>query len=235
MNHFKVHFSTSIKAVLIFLLFIGSVACKSTESVSEKAEQSTDKPSLEEIYWEKIQSSRMSFTKADVDFMTGMIGHHAQALIISELAPENNASAEIQVLAARIINAQHDEIASMQQWLADRDQPVPEIHIDGLNLMIHGLEGHGSHADHTNMPGMLSQDQINELSEVKGSEFDRLFLEYMIEHHNGAVIMVNELFETDGAVQDEEAFRLAADIQVDQITEIERMRMMLEKLSEQRD
>lgn len=234
-NHFIPHLSSFLKVVVVFLLFIGTVACKSSESTSADSDQAKDMSAMEEIYWERIQNSRLSFTDADVAFMIGMIGHHAQALIISGLAPENDASAEIQVLAARIINAQNDEIASMQRWLADRDQPVPEIHIDGLNLMIHGVEGHGNHADHTNMPGMLSQDQLQELYEAKGAEFDRLFLKYMIEHHNGAVVMVKELFGIDGAVQDEDAFRLASDIQVDQITEVERMRMMLEKLSEQQD
>lgn len=223
------------KVTLIILIISIISACKNTESTGETSDHANEMSAMEEIYWEKIQNSRLAFTDADVAFMIGMIGHHAQALIISELAPENNASSEIQVLAARIINAQKDEIASMQRWLADRNQAVPEIHIDGLNLMIHGVGDHGNHADHTNMPGMLSQEQLQELSEAKGAEFDRLFLEYMIEHHNGAVVMVKDLFGTDGAVQDEDAFRLASDIQVDQITEVERMRMMLEKFSEQQD
>ncbi|MEX0608026.1 MAG: DUF305 domain-containing protein [Balneolaceae bacterium] len=235
MNRFMIFESKTrsiIKITAIFLASLGVTACSGTETVvTEPASSSVDKSSLEALYWSRIDSSRMSFTDADVFFMTGMIGHHAQALIMSRLAPENGASKEIQVLASRIINAQKDEIASMQQWLKDREQPVPEVHIDGLNLMIHGAGGHGSHADHTDMPGMLSQEQLVELSETTGSNFDKLFLEYMINHHNGAVIMVKELFATDGAAQDEEAFRLAADIQVDQITEIERMKLMLSQLA----
>jgi uncharacterized protein (DUF305 family) len=171
----------------------------------------------------------MSFTQADVSFMTGMIGHHAQALIMSRLAPQNNASPRIQRLASRIINSQKDEIQSMQTWLERRNQPVPEVHIDGLSLMIHGIDDHGGH-DHTTMPGMLSDAQLKELSEAEGTEFDRLFLRYMIDHHQGAVTMVDKLVTTDGAAQDEDAFRLAADINADQMTEIERMRLMLDEI-----
>ncbi len=170
----------------------------------------------------------MRFTEADVKFMTMMIGHHAQALIMSDLAPKNGASPQIQTLAARIINAQKDEIATMQTWLQDRDQPVPEVHIDGLNLMIHGPGM--DHMNHKNMVGMLTQAQLVELSEAKGKEFDRLFLTYMIQHHTGATTMVQELISTDGAVQDEEAFKISADINVDQLTEIERMKLMLSQM-----
>lgn len=187
---------------------------------------------LEELYWARIDSSRTHYTDADVAFMYGMISHHAQALIMSDLAPKNNASSQIRVLAARIINAQNDEIRSMQQWLKDRDLPVPQIHIQGLQLMIHGVDNEHAHHDHTNMPGMLSQQQLEELAANKGENFDRLFLEYMIQHHSGAVLMVKDLFAADGAAQDEECFRLASDIQVDQITEIERMKLMLGNMTE---
>jgi len=157
-----------------------------------------------------------------------MIAHHAQALVMSRLAPENNASADIQRLAARIINAQKDEIATMQQWLKDRDQPVPKIEIEGLNLMVE-ISGK-PYTMYKKMKGVLSDQQLQELADAKGSAFDRLFLKYMIEHHSGAVHMVTNLFGTDGAAQDEQAFRLASDIQVDQRTEIERMRLMLNQL-----
>ena len=211
-------------------------ACSSSKNVSstgtanssdQKADQPT-KAELEEIYWARIDSSKMNFTEADVKFMTGMISHHAQALIMSGLAPENNASPQVQTLAARIINAQKDEIATMQTWLRDRGQPVPEVHIDGLMLMIHGTDM--DHSDHMNMAGMLSQEQLVELSNEKGRKFDELFLKYMIQHHQGAVTMVQTLINTDGAVQDEQAFRLSTDINVDQITEIERMKRMLDEI-----
>ena len=159
------------------------------------------------------------------------------------------------MLSARIINAQKDEIALMQQWLRDRGQPVPEVKIDGLQLTIdmpeaddpgmhadhdmhaeHDMQadpdmgGHGGHGDHAMMPGMLTQAELEELAAARGAEFDRLFLAGMIKHHGGAVTMVHELFETDGAGQDEAVFKLASDVQVDQTTEIARMTQMLEAL-----
>lgn len=179
---------------------------------------------IEAIYRARRDSARMRFTDADVRFVTGMIGHHAQALVMSRLAPSNGANPSIRTLAARIINAQQDEIAIMQRWLRDRDQPVPEVEIDGTVLMVHGAE----HA--MNMPGMLTPEQIRELEQARGPEFDRLFLTYMIQHHRGAVTMVGDLFEIDGAGQDEAIFKLASDINVDQITEIDRMERMVAAL-----
>ncbi len=163
----------------------------------------------------------MRFTAADVQFVTGMIGHHAQALVTSGLAPTHGASASIRTLAARITNAQKDEIDLMTQWLRDRGQAVPEVHISGTTLTVHGAE----HALH--MPGMLTTEQIQKLDGAQGAEFDRLFLTFMIQHHKGAVTMVHTLFGTQGAGQDEQVFKLASDIQVDQITEVARMERML--------
>jgi uncharacterized protein (DUF305 family) len=180
---------------------------------------------MEAIYRARRDSARMRFTEADVRFMQGMIGHHAQALVMARLAPTHGASPAVQTLAARIINAQQDEIATMQRWLRDRGQPVPEIHIEGTTLMVHGAE-HGAH-----MPGMLTAEQLRELDLARGPEFDRKFLGFMIQHHRGAVVMVDALFATDGAAQDEDAFRFASDAQVDQRTEIARMELLLEELA----
>lgn len=219
--------------VVFLILPLAAVltACSATEPATENQPDQSELSELEELYWSRIEESRSDFTEADVKFMTGMIGHHAQALIMSRLAPDNNASPSIQTLASRIINAQKDEIASMQKWLRDRNQPVPEIHIDGLNLMIMGLGDHHSMRHH-HMPGMLSREQLNELASLEGKEFDRHFLKFMIEHHQGAVIMVENLFAAEGAALDEEAFRLASDIQVDQKTEIERMNLMLHNMTD---
>jgi uncharacterized protein (DUF305 family) len=209
-------------------------ASESSGSVSSGTEISgtdmsgSDMAEREAIYWARQESARTRFTDADVHFMTGMIGHHAQALVMSRLAPTNGANSQVQTLASRIINAQQDEIAAMQKWLRDRDQPVPEVHIMGTTLMVHGDGDH----DSMNMPGMLTPEQIQELSEAQGEVFDRLFLTYMIQHHSGAVTMVDELFSTDGAGQDEAAFKIASDINVDQITEIARMERMLSTVSE---
>lgn len=223
MNNFLVRVIKS--AGFMFLLSGIFLSTVSTGNAQDKS-----KKELEELFWARQDSARMNFTKADVKFMTGMIAHHAQALIMSRLAPENGASQEIQTLAARIINAQKDEIKTMQAWLRDRGQPVPEVHIEGLKLMIHGLPADHMKMDHTNMAGMLSPAQLKELSEAKGKEFDRLFLKYMINHHAGAVTMVTELFNTAGAAQDGAAFKLASDIQVDQRTEIDRMQRMLDNM-----
>lgn len=223
--------------VLLFILLIGFTACSGSKSVTENGDNAEEVENgksieeLEELFYARQDSAKMNFTQADTDFMIGMIAHHAQALIMSRLAPENNASSQVQTLAARIINAQKDEIKSMQRWLEDREQPVPEVHIEGLNLMIHGLEGHHAHMDHSKMAGMLSDQQLEELANAKGQEFDRLYLKYMIQHHQGAVTMVDKLFSTDGAAQDEGAFRLATDIQVDQKTEIARMQLMLDEIT----
>ncbi len=228
-------FSNMLKSMMGLFLIVGLAACKSSEPATDKstdtATSTVKTDELEQLYWARQDSARMNFSEADVKFMTGMIAHHAQALIMSRLAPENNASPQIQTLASRIINAQKDEIRSMQTWLRDREQPVPEVHIEGLNLMIHGLPDHHMKMDHTNMAGMLSPAQLKELSEAKGEDFDRLFLKYMVDHHKGAVTMVTKLFNTDGAAQDEAAFRLATDIQVDQRTEIARMQLMLDEIT----
>ena len=179
---------------------------------------------LEAIYRARLDSALTNYHPADVHFMTGMIGHHAQALVMSGFAPENDAGPTIQRLCLRIISAQRDEIALMQSWLRDRGLEVPEIHIEGGHLMIHGPE----HAMH--MPGMLTEEQLAELGQAQGRDFDRLFLEYMIMHHKGAVTMVLDLFATDGAAQDDFVFKLASDIQADQGSEIDRMEKMLEEL-----
>ena len=179
---------------------------------------------LEALYQARADSALSGYHAADVHFMTGMIGHHAQALVMSGFAPENGAGPTIRTLCARIINAQKDEIDIMQTWLRDRGEQVPEIHIADGHLMIHGPE----HAHH--MPGMLSAEQLDELRHARGTDFDRLFLKYMIMHHKGAVTMVLDLFATDGAAQDDFVFKLASDIQADQGSEIKRMELMLEAL-----
>jgi uncharacterized protein (DUF305 family) len=197
---------------------------------------------MEAIYRSRIEASRQRFTEADVEFMTGMIHHHAQAVEISRLAPDRGASPSIQTLAARIINAQEDEIAIMQRWLRDRGRPVPELEVSEAGVSVrmndphssHGMHGgaHGAHAalGMGEMPGMLTPAQVAALSETRGEAFDRLFLTLMIEHHRGAVAMVHTLFATDGAGQDEEVFRFASDVQVDQATEVARMESMLSAL-----
>jgi len=169
----------------------------------------------------RADSVRHPYTPADIQFMSRMIGHHSQAIVISRWAPTHGASAAILTLAARIINGQQDEIATMQRWLRDRLQPVPHEKGPGLKMMMDGVE-------HTMpMPGMLSDADLRALDAASGPEFDRLFLSLMIRHHRGAVAMVKDLFGSYGAAQDETVFRLASDVNVDQSTEIDRMEKML--------
>lgn len=169
-------------------------------------------------------SNRYPFTEADVHFMSGMIHHHAQAIAMSRLAPTHGASPTIRTLTARIINAQSDEIALMQQWLREHGQPVPEPSPKGMKMTMGGEE-------HVMlMPGMLTEEQMKQLDEATGARFDELFLRFMIQHHQGALVMVKELFGTPGAGQDETTFKLAAGISADQETEISRMQKMLVEL-----
>jgi uncharacterized protein (DUF305 family) len=275
----------------------GTSLVESEETTSALVDKRVDRTDLSELFWARQDSAKMQFTQPDVDFMAGMIGHHAQALIMSSMASVNNASPSVVTLTKRIINAQKDEIGIMQRWLHDRNQMVPQVTIDGLQLFIeagsepslvfdsaqvahavkhfnkhgsymdnnhyqmmhgsemnhegmdhgtmehgtmdhggtemnhegmeHGTMDHSGMHDHSSMPGMLTQKQLEELALAKGTEFDRLFLTYMIQHHTGAIIMVKDLVETDGAAQEVQIGKLAGEINVDQKTEIERMRLML--------
>jgi uncharacterized protein (DUF305 family) len=175
----------------------------------------------------QLDSARSRYTEADVRFMSGMIDHHAQALVVAGWAASHGASSSIRTLAGRIINGQQDEIATMQRWLRDRGQPVPE---PGAGMK---MDMHGAGQDHL-MPGMLTAEQMRQLDQAKGPEFDRLFLTFMIQHHRGAVSMVTDLFDTPGAARDEAAFKLANDVSVDQTTEIARMQRMLATLPGER-
>lgn len=184
----------------------------------------------------RADSMRRPYTAADIAFMEGMIHHHAQALIMARMAPSHGASDAVKTLCARIINAQQDEIHFMQQWLLDRGQVVPTVTQSGevrtpssdgaMSGSMPGMDMSGA-ADHTLMPGMLTPAQLDTLDQARGPDFDRDFLRFMIQHHTGAVGMVTKLFATEGAGQDEVIFKLATDINVDQTTEINRMRKML--------
>jgi len=166
-------------------------------------------------------SLRHPYTKADIDFMTGMISHHAQAIVMARWAPTHGASPAVQTLCSRIINAQSDEINLMSQWLRVRRQPVPEPSPHGMKMTMNGME-------HVMlMPGMLTDEQLQQLDNARGADFDRLFLAFMIQHHQGAVAMVKTLFDSYGAGLDDLVFKFASDVNIDQTTEIARMEKML--------
>lgn len=157
------------------------------------------------------------YTQADVNFMTGMIAHHAQALIMSRWAPTHGASPELLTLTSRIINSQQDEIQTMQRWLRDHGKPVPQGSAQHLTM---GMM----------MPGMLTDRQMAQLDSSRGPEFDRMFLRLMIQHHTGALTMVDTLFAKYGAAQEDLVYKIASEIQSDQTTEIARMQKMLTAL-----
>jgi uncharacterized protein (DUF305 family) len=166
-----------------------------------------------------VDSARARYTEADVYFMSGMIHHHAQAVLMAGWAPTHGGSPAIRALCERIVVGQRDEIALMQRWLRDRHQTVPEG--DASHDMMPGMDSSSM------MPGMLTAEQLGQLDRARGPEFDRLFLTFMIQHHQGAITMVNTLFGSQGAGEEEIVFRFASDVYADQTTEIDRMQKML--------
>jgi uncharacterized protein (DUF305 family) len=215
----------------ILVATITTVACSSASRGAPPPSPqpaTSDRGELAAIAKARADSVRHPYTEADLHFMSTMIGHHAQAIVMAGWAPTHGASPSVRTLAERIINAQQDEIATMQQWLRDRGQPVPEARATGMKMTMNGGE-------HTMlMPGMLTEDQMKELDQAKGSESDRLFLTFMTQHHRGAVSMVQDLFGSYGAAQDETVFKFANDVNVDQSTEIARMETMLAALTPER-
>jgi uncharacterized protein (DUF305 family) len=181
----------------------------------------------------RADSGRPAYTAADVRFIQGMIAHHAQAVRMARWAATHGASESVQILAGRIDVGQRDEIAFMQRWLRERRQPIPDP--DARHDMgSHRMPMPGTSAAGTLTPGMLTPEQLAQLDAARGSEFDRLFLTFMIQHHEGALTMVQQLFSSPGAGQDVNVFRFASDVEADQTTEIERMRTMLATSSESR-
>ena len=164
--------------------------------------------------------TRVGYTAADVKFMQGMIGHHAQAVDMSALVAARTSRPAMKLLAERITISQRDEIAFMERWLKARGEAVP-----AADAHQHAAMGHGAL-----MPGMLTQAELDALAKASGVEFDRLFLEYMIRHHEGAIAMVRALFASPGAGQEPELFVFAREVEADQAAEIRRMRALLSEL-----
>jgi uncharacterized protein (DUF305 family) len=168
-----------------------------------------------------VDLSKVQHTAADVKFMQGMIGHHSQAVEMVTLLKTRSAREDMRLLGQRIEISQEDEIKMMQRWLEVRGQEVPGPH---------AMHMHGAML----MPGMLTEEEMAQLTEAKGAEFDRLFLEGMIKHHGGALTMVHELFDTPGAGQEVEIFSFASDVDADQRMEIDRMGAMLNAIAKER-
>jgi uncharacterized protein (DUF305 family) len=169
---------------------------------------------------------------ADVQFMQGMIMHHAQAVEMTALIESHTENKDVRSLGARISHSQADEIRFMKRWLVARGQPIEEK----MPEMDHTKMDHSKMHDmrnmkmsHELMPGMLTAEQMAALKKAKGEEFDRLFLTGMIQHHGGALTMVKDLFDAAGAGQDAELFNFATDVDSGQRAEIRIMQNMLEK------
>lgn len=184
------------------------------------------------------------YTDGDVHFMQAMIAHHRQALVMTALVDDRTGSRDIPLIAERIEVSQRDEIARMEKWLADRGEEVPEDHgaehggeaHAGMEHagMQHDVETHARHmgesASHGAMPGMLSRAELDALRAASGAEFDRLFLDLMIRHHEGALVMVEALFASPSSGQEPEIFQFAADVDADQRMEIDRMHSLRRSL-----
>jgi uncharacterized protein (DUF305 family) len=168
---------------------------------------------------ESVDLSRVHYTAADVRFMQGMISHHAQALEMTALVPARSQSEDMEKLSLRIELSQADEIDMMQGWLRARGEEAPDVHAH---------HAHGA----TLMPGMLTQEEMGRLAVAKDTAFDALFLELMIKHHQGALIMVEDLLSQPGAGQDSDIFAFTSDITADQSMEIDRMGAMLATFKE---
>src|SRR5262245_33245860 len=203
-------------AALAVLLLIANTACAHKARLSLQNQKSIHHPTPDQ----RALGIYQPYSDADIAFMTGMIPHHAQAVIMADWAPSHGARSDLAILCERIVVGQADEIRSMQQWLSDRGLPVPEATSTRMKMRMNGVE------HDMLMPGMLSDEEMAELDKARGHEFDRLFLFGMIKHHQGAIDMVNDLFKAYGAAQDDTIYKFASDVFADQSIEIQVMRKM---------
>ena len=182
--------------------------------------------------------SGLRYTRADVEFMQGMIGHHAQAVTMAKWCLSRAGSAQLKVYCDKVARSQLDEIDLMQTWLRDRGEAttpydphavhtMPAMAMDSTMKMDSTMHMNMDMGHDMLMPGMLTAEQMAQLEKARGTEFDRLFLTGMIRHHEGALTMVAKLFNTPGAGQTPEIFGFATGVDADQRAEIERMQRML--------
>jgi uncharacterized protein (DUF305 family) len=212
--------STLVRGRLAALLASAAMAACSSNTQST-AQRSPPAPAPVASAGASVAKPPLRANSADAQFVTGMISHHAQALIMAGWAPTHGASPAVATLAERIVSGQKDEIVTMQTWLRDHGLPVPEAKPGPMTMTMNGM------THEMMMPGMLTDEQMKQLDAARGREFDRLFLTFMIQHHKGAVTMVQELFDTNGAAQEQSVYKMASDVSADQTTEIERMQRML--------
>ena len=165
-----------------------------------------------------------AYTPADVEFMTGMVPHHAQAITMAGWCATHGARADLLPLCNRIVIAQKSEIRMMREWLGDRGQVVPDSmatrHVMRMEGAVHEMM----------MPGMLTDEEMFALEQARGTQFDYLFLTGMIRHHQGAIQMVQELWAQPGSATEDTVWRFSNDVVADQSAEIQRMQIMLESM-----
>jgi uncharacterized protein (DUF305 family) len=202
-----------MRHIAFLIVAAGLVAASSVSPVDAQAPRSAVK-----------DSTTKDYTPADVHFMSGMIYHHAQAVMIAGWAPSHGASPSVRTLCERIVAGQTDEINLLSRWLADRHEAVP--HPDPEHMMMPGMAGMPGMDSMHMMPGMLTAEQLQQLDRARGTDFDHLFLRLMIQHHQGAITMVNDLFAASGG-EEEPVYKMATGVFADQTTEIERMQRML--------
>lgn len=213
--------SVSTRVVLVAAIAVGVAACKTASGGASNGTRilQPGAPGQNTRTINTAQAtdlSKVGHTPADVRFMQGMIGHHAQAVEMVALINDRTQNEDLKRLGLRIQVSQDDEMNMMRTWLQVRGEKVP-----------------GPHAHHEPggfMPGMLTAEEMAALAAAKGKEFDRLFLQGMIKHHAGAITMVEELFKTPGAGQDGDIYAFASDVDADQRMEIDRMSLMLREL-----
>lgn len=194
-------------------LFAVSLAAQSPRIVQPGA---PGEPTREITAEQATDTNGVRHSAADTRFMQGMIGHHAQALEMVDLVEARSRNDDLKRLAQRIDVSQRDEMQMMREWLTARGEALPGAH--------------AHHMAHGQMPGMLTPAQMQRLAAAEGPAFDRLFLEGMIQHHEGALTMVRELFASARGGQEPEMFDFASDVEADQAMEIRRMRALLKEL-----
>jgi uncharacterized protein (DUF305 family) len=218
----------SVLAASVFILFFSSAICAQQTGSSQPVVVQPGAPGTpSKMLPSSTRGTLPPQSKADVEFMQGMILHHAQAVEMTAMIPSHTQNKALQSLGARISSSQSDEIKFMERWLAARGESIPKANPNMPAMDMPGMDM--SNNNMALMPGMLTPAQMEALRKAKGAEFDRLFLSGMIQHHNGALTMVKDLFDTAGAGQDAELFNFATDADNTQRAEIKIMENMLQK------
>jgi uncharacterized protein (DUF305 family) len=207
--------SPSLRAIATVLTAVAATVALGAQGAPPAAPLKDPKPRPDLVAY--------PYTKADVEFMQGMIPHHAQAVKMCAMAPTHAGKREVKLMCERMLVSQSDEIRMMRIWLLDRGQYVPPPDATHHKMTMPGGASHDML-----MPGMLTDEEMARLDKARGNDWDRMFLSGMIKHHQGAIKMVEDLLATAGGAQGDDIYGFASDVFADQTAEIERMEKMLE-------